>query len=458
MAREIVRYTISATSSAIVLTGTNGSTITTQYAGIACWVDGVNVVLSEGTTETANIYYKYFTNDVYKTPQEVVKFINELIEENYAGSQSPYVFPITTGYMPYWNGTDLVDSYLQRTGSGTITDSGKYIGWQNGSNSYIVGLQSGVTAQNTIYTLPTDFPAVSGYVLSSNTSGVMSWVANPSVSVVSNNYLPVSNGTDYVNSYLSQDTNGIIVDSGKRIQGAGLTCWIAFPANRVTMRGTDGISLNYITVNDSATGIAFVVDDGTSSASLDLKTGRALISGTDPAFQGFQGDADYSANYDSLSYVQKTYVDTIAGAYLPLSGNTALTPITGDVYFADIASNIRIDDTGSGMFNFLVSTGLSSIVVTETAGVQKAGVYVSSTSPAAYLDVFNAAGDESNIIITPSKGIVNSTYATFEGVTYGADYSANYTTRSLVDKGYVDTAVAAASPPAAKLFNYYNFI
>jgi hypothetical protein len=48
-----------------------------------------------------------------------------------------------------------------------------------------------------------------------------------------------------------------------------------------------------------------------------------------------------------------------------------------------------------------------------------------------------------SIYITKTEAKVESTIGTFNGLTYGADYSANYSNRSLVDKGYVDSTVSA---------------
>jgi hypothetical protein len=46
------------------------------------------------------------------------------------------------------------------------------------SGAFSQSFTSGVLAGNLAYTLPTDYPAVSGYVLSSTDAGVMSWIDN----------------------------------------------------------------------------------------------------------------------------------------------------------------------------------------------------------------------------------------------------------------------------------------
>lgn len=50
-----------------------------------------------------------------------------------------------------------------------------------------------------------------------------------------------------------------------------------------------------------------------------------------------------------------------------------------------------------------------------------------------------ATGDSTSFDMASTSMVVSSTTATFQGVEYASDYSANFTNRSLVDKEYVDT-------------------
>ena len=56
--------------------------------------------------------------------------------------------------------------------------------FENATNANNTILRSGVATASVTYTLPTDAPTTSGYVLSSTTGGVMSWVSNVSSEVV----------------------------------------------------------------------------------------------------------------------------------------------------------------------------------------------------------------------------------------------------------------------------------
>lgn len=49
----------------------------------------------------------------------------------------------------------------------------------NSTNANVVNIQAGVTAADNTYTWPTGYPALTGYVLSSTTAGVMSWTLGP---------------------------------------------------------------------------------------------------------------------------------------------------------------------------------------------------------------------------------------------------------------------------------------
>ena len=57
----------------------------------------------------------------------------------------------------------------------------------------------------------------------------------------------------------------------------------------------------------------------------------------------------------------------------------------------------------------------------------------------------SGAGEILSSVMTPSSWSITATAPSFAGLTYFADYSANYTNRSLVDKEYVDNLGGAGS-------------
>ncbi|MBI2269555.1 MAG: collagen-like protein [Bacteroidetes bacterium] len=86
---------------------------------------------------------------------------------------------ISTGYVGI--GIQVPTSLLHVNGDlrlGFATNTNGSLIFNNNSNGKAVTIQSGASLNDVTYTLPTDAPATSGYVLSSTTLGVMSWV-NP---------------------------------------------------------------------------------------------------------------------------------------------------------------------------------------------------------------------------------------------------------------------------------------
>jgi len=151
---------------------------------------------------------------------------------------------------------------------------------------------------------------------------------------------------------------------------------------------------------------------------------------------GAKHSADYSANYTNRSLVDKEYVDSAitGGDFWSLTGtSTLLSTVTIDgttaynVNFTDLAG---FTVAGQGVMNITsVDTGLVTSGVIGVTG-SSSNMLVNTTSGAMSFSISNGGG----------LTITDVAYA--RGVQYAADYSANYTARSLVDKAYVDAAVS----------------
>lgn len=100
----------------------------------------------------------------------------------------------------------------------------------------------------------------------------------------------------------------------------------------------------------------------------------------------------------------------ISGTYLPLAGGT----MTGDIV---INGNLLSGSNGLGTNSLQMVDGSGAVVLTG-----------SDTSDTTTFQIVGATGE----------GIITSSYTGFEGLKYAADYSGDYTARSLVDKAYVD--------------------
>lgn len=133
--------------------------------------------------------------------------------------------------------------------------------------------------------------------------------------------------------------------------------------------------------------------------------------------KGLEYAADYSANYTDRSLVDKGYVDGIVGVTTIYTGNGTIT---------DENRTITLNDTDDSNELFtIVAQGTASKTAQLVLGHQSALISVSN--PSGILGLSLESG----------QGIVTDSINT-KGLVYAADYSANFTARSLVDKDYVD--------------------
>ena len=219
-------------------------------------------------------------------------------------------------------------------------------------------------------------------------------------------------------------------------------------------------------------------DENSGSYELNFGNGEMIVVDTYSG-KGLVYDADYSANYTTRSLVDKDYVDslyTFTRGLTESSGTVRLggsidnssVIITGgdqslfsvgllhDGYDEDEGGTIQFttsdDDTGaslryrqygnsidiSGYDDSSVSNEVNNILVEGTGYT-----YLNSSRGVisrAYSGSAVGSGDITSLSVFGSGITVSSALSTFEGVEYAADYSANFTDRSLVDKAYVDSA------------------
>lgn len=104
---------------------------------------------------------------------------------------------------------------------------------------------------------------------------------------------------------------------------------------------------------------------------------------------------------------------------------------------------------GSSVIN--LNPSLAAFVVNDIATDVGSGVNISPNLARLFAE-HNTTGDNVMLDLSDQNGIVASTYTSFQGLKYFADYSANFTALSLVTKDYVDTAVAAV-PSGTNIYN-----
>ena len=202
----------------------------------------------------------------------------------------------------------------------------------------------------------------------------------------------------------------------------------------------------------------------------DGSTDNRLIVDDDEFNKGLVYKDDYSSNFSTYSLVTKGYVDdkqqyvnnglTFSSGYVGLGGTlsgpvfiegyhnnvyfnglgrfsvTASTFIVNTVYSLPTNTSVqfndgdnyytRVDD-GSGTYSIVdITPGLLSIYT--QGGVGVAGINFNSQD--------QPLGDGST-----NNRIIVTDAVSQKGIVYGDDYTANFTTYSLVTKGYVDSAV-----------------
>ncbi len=164
--------------------------------------------------------------------------------------------------------------------------------------------------------------------------------------------------------------------------------------------------------------------------------------------KGLEYNANYSAGFTARSLVDKGYVTGVTSALgMPITGATnglnntgstkvvclggALTKHTvvngGGAYCLSFDNNVRLN-LGAGN-NCLRMVGVG------------AGTYMENQGSMGIQLLHNYLGNQANLNIITGNATFSDTTPSSAGLQYGADYSANYTVRSLVDKGYVQSAI-----------------
>ena len=219
-------------------------------------------------------------------------------------------------------------------------------------------------------------------------------------------------------------------------------------------------------------------DNGVSFTNIELNYTNIIVSGT-PSFGGIKYDRDYSTNYTNRSLVDKAYVDGLITTTPNLQTVLATGNSSGnnDIVFTN---NYGLRNSGGEGKIIMTSFGteIEHKIITgsnykrghiyasgDTGVVQITGDFQNTTG-----DTYGAGGavgapsyarlfyqetqlstsngyltlvqtNKNNILVGSA---LNGTLANpnFVGLEYNHNYAANFTARSLVDKAYVDAAVA----------------
>ena len=187
--------------------------------------------------------------------------------------------------------------------------------------------------------------------------------------------------------------------------------------------------------------------DGAGAQTDTLAYTISSISGLEVTDSKFNQGITYvnvdKANFTAQSVVNKDYVDTFA---MPVLGATLAADFTvtgADTYDWTIGGSgsvntDRMDNVG------VHSSSLMSFDCGEQ-GTDRFFVAMLYSLDLFQLGHFDDANNEYTGFSISSGGVTAVDQEGLKGMVYEADYSANYTDRSIVDKGYVDTAIGAVA-------------
>lgn len=202
----------------------------------------------------------------------------------------------------------------------------------------------------------------------------------------------------------------------------------------ITGSGTSGIVARFVGAKQIGDGI--IRDDGTTTG-----VGTAAVSTSYMTF------AAATTGLSSLNVAPTAAVDVAA----PVSGDLWWNGT--NLYFYNGSTNkdlltgggtetlqqtITAGATYTGAQTITINTSDDLTLTATDVGVSQAFVEISTIGTSAEIGVVDITGGTGQSLIMDNAAIILSDTTNLKGVIYGADYSSNFTARSLVDKAYVD--------------------
>lgn len=167
---------------------------------------------------------------------------------------------------------------------------------------------------------------------------------------------------------------------------------------------------------------------GSTDTYLNMRPSCVCVYSNSPSFKGMQYAADYSANYTDRSLIDKGYFAAHSGGSGSYTFTNGLVNNSGTVCLgAPLTTNTAICLTSGSLTLQETSVGTSYQFANSGMILSKCNSCIYLTNNGADFKLVSCYGKCVNL---------NNS-----GLTYGADYSANFSSRSLVDKAYVDSKV-----------------
>lgn len=293
--------------------------------------------------------------------------------------------------------------------------------------------------------------------------------------------LSLSNGGGSVNLSGLSDGNGIFSGSGIIAEEAEATIFtdsyfkIEWPGGNTALKFDKGEnSIEFASPDGATTFFANNIDIGfnTPSFSIGSNSGSGLIYIDNASGGGIKYNADYSADFTDRNLIDKGYSDTHSGAALGTgfangggigtipdanaSIGTSAKLIFNDTDWADGSLTYKPFNDG----NQIVFSGEELALVIKSGDDDRKGVFrpdgFELQDPAG-LTTVNASWsslsiNDASLIVDLNTGnqfLITDDRPAPVGAQYGADYSAGFVARSLVDKGFVNSIAQKSSTTTA---------
>ena len=241
----------------------------------------------------------------------------------------------------------------------------------NGSTSGSITLSAGATPAAQTYTLPTAYPASSGYVLSSTTGGVLSWTAAAGAGVTSitgtTNQIIASASTGAVTLSTPQD---IATTSNVNFGSVTTTGDIAVNGGDITTTSTTASLFNTtattINIGNAASNInldASITNVNRLDIDNRTTTDTATLTTTSTATVNLTSSTRNVTS--ALIYiVQGTNVHTVNATVLRVDATTALLTTYGEMYNNIPLANFTGDVSGGNLRILVTPTSATSTLFT----------------------------------------------------------------------------------------------
>jgi hypothetical protein len=335
----------------------------------------------------------------------------------------------------------FIDSAGNMTLDGDLTVNDAVV--FNGSTSGSVTIAAPATAGSQSYTLPTALPAVTGYVLSGTTGGVLSWVANPDVNTTYDFNATSTSGGANLNLVGSDATT----DTVKLTDGGHITA--TYTSGTVVTLGSDA--------TDANTASTIVARDASGNFSASGATLDAVTVGIDSAQTISTTSGDLILQ--TAAGVNAGTITLNAGA----AGNIVIAPdTTGDIHLNSDA--IRIGDNNATATLATRGTGNLVLTTNEGSGVEGTLTFTNGANGNATFapngtgsvaNTFNNGGNVTNNRNYITGAIRNATTQTTNGDIWELNTSAAQSATNPYYRGVsIDNSADTTRGPATLLRSY----